>query len=389
MTAPPRRTARRLIGVVMSAAVLGVAAGAAPAGAADWTVPSGGSVLSNTSGMAGVKCVSATTCLLVGAQYGPSTALAATWVGTTFATVTPVSTTAELYGTDCGPTLCMAVGINSTGGTQIPHAESWNGSNWSSVGSATPSGSVGARLDRVSCPSASFCAAVGWYDNGTIPLPFIEHWTGTSFTLQSLTLPPNVGGAKLVSVSCASATACKAVGYIEVSGQPRKTLVTTWNGSSWAVETSANPAGASLAQLQAVSCPSATACTAVGQYSNGSNVQHALAEVWNGSTWDLQTVPDPGGGATDPTLYGLSCVSSSDCKAVGGSTSSTSHATPLAAAWSGSAWSLQSVPNPTGAADSTLLDVSCTTTCMAVGYAIYDGSLSDITGPRPTVVIGP
>ena len=385
MTAAPRRTARRLLGVVMSAAVLGATAGTAPASAA-WTVPSG-PVLSNTSGLVGVTCVTASTCLLVGAQYGDSTALSATWNGSSFTQVTPVTTTSELYGTDCGPTLCMAVGGNYTGGTQIPHAESWNGSSWSSVASATPSGSVYAQMARVSCPTASFCAAVGWYDNGTIPLPFIEHWTGTSFSLQSLTLPPNVGGAKLASVSCASATACKAVGYIEVSGQPRKTLAATWNGSSWAVETSANPANIYGSQLQGVSCPSATACTAVGHYIDATTVQRPLAEAWNGSTWDLQTVPSPGGGGTDPTLYDVSCVSSSDCEAVGGYTSATAHATPLSAGWTGSSWALQSAPNPHGSSDSTLLGVSCTTTCMAVGYALYDGSTTE-TGPRPTVLIG-
>jgi hypothetical protein len=386
MTAQLRRATRRLTGAVMSAAVLGMTAGAAPSSAA-WTVPSG-SVLPNTSGMAGVTCVTASTCLLVGVQSGlASSSLAATWDGSSFTAVTPVSTSSELYGTDCGPTLCMAVGTDHATSTPAPHAESWNGSSWSSVTAATPSGSTFAQTLKVSCPSASFCAAVGWYDNGSIPLPFIEHWTGTSFSLQTLTLPGNTVGAKLIGVSCASASACKAVGYIEVTGQPRKTLVATWNGSSWAVETSANPT-AVLAELHGVSCPSANACEAVGHYIDGSSVQHGLAEVWDGSTWDLQTVPDPGGGATDPTLNAVSCVSSTDCEAVGGYTSSTPHATPVAAAWNGSAWGLQSVPNPHGAADSTLLDVSCTTTCMAVGYALYDGS-TGITGPRPTVVFGP
>jgi hypothetical protein len=383
---PLSRKLRWPLGVVTAAAC--AVAVAAPAAQAAWTIPSG-TVLTNTSGLSGVSCVgSASACMLVGFQSGASTdGLTATWNGSSFTGVTPASSTSELYGTSCVSTLCIAVGTDSSG-TPVPHAESWNGSSWSNTTAATPSGSTYAQMLKVSCPTTSFCAAVGWYDNGSIPLPFIEHYNGTSFSLQSLTLPNTTVGAKLIGVSCASASACKAVGYIEVTGQPRKTLVATWNGTAWATETSANPSGANLAQLHGVSCTSSSACTAVGQYLDGSNVQHSLAEAFNGSSWALQTVPDPGGGATDPGLNDVSCVSSSSCEAVGGYTSSAPHATPMAAAWNGSSWTLQSVPNPSGASDSTLYGVSCPATCMAVGVALYDGSIG-ITGPRPTVALGP
>jgi hypothetical protein len=219
-------------------------------------------------------------------------------------------------------------------------------------------------------------------------LPFIEHYNGTSFSLQSLTLPNNTVGAKLIGVSCASTSACKAVGYIEVTGQPRKTLVATWNGTSWATETSANPSPANLAELHGVSCTSSSACIAAGQYLDGSNVQHSLAEAWNGSSWSLQTVPDPGGGGTDPGLNDVSCASSSSCEAVGGYTSSAPHATPMAAGWNGSSWTLQAVAIPNGAPDSTLTGVACPATCMTVGYSLYDGSIG-ISGIRPLAELGP
>ncbi len=162
----------------------------------------------------------------------------------------------------------------------------------------------------------------------------------------------------------------------------------TWDGTSWATETSANPSPANLAELHGVSCTSSSACSAVGQYLDGSNVQHSLAEAWNGSSWSLQTVPDPSGGGTDPMLNDVSCVSSSSCEAVGGYTSSAPHATPMAAGWNGSSWTLQTVPTATGAPDATLYGVSCPATCMAVGVTVFDGT-TGITGPRPIAELGP
>ncbi len=219
-TQPLTHKAHSLLGAVAATAC--ALAVAAPTAQAAWTIPAG-TPPTNTSALSGVSCVgSASACMLVGAQSGGSTSgLSATWNGSSFTGVTPASSTSELYGTSCVSTLCIAVGTDSSGSPVVPHAESWNGSGWSSTTTASPSGSIYAQMLRVSCPTTSFCAAVGWYDNGSIALPFIEHYNGTSFSLQSLTLPNNTVGAKLIGVSCASSSACKAVGYIEVTGQPR------------------------------------------------------------------------------------------------------------------------------------------------------------------------
>jgi hypothetical protein len=52
-----------------------------------------------------------------------------------------------------------------------------------------------------------------------------------------------------------------------------------------------------------VSCPSSTACEAVGSYDNSSGNLVTLAESWNGTDWTVQSTPDPTG-ATDNSLYG-------------------------------------------------------------------------------------
>ena len=70
------------------------------------------------------------------------------------------------------------------------------------------------------------------------------------------------------------------------------------------------------AELAAVSCPSQTACTAVGDYYNADGAQVALAEAWRGGSWAVQPTPDPAGAGAS-VLLGVSCTSPSACMAVG------------------------------------------------------------------------
>jgi hypothetical protein len=70
---------------------------------------------------------------------------------------------------------------------------------------------------------------------------------------------PALPSSVLIAVSCTSATACTAVG----SGNTR-VLVERWNGETWSVQPTPKPAGSSDSVLMGVSCTSATACTAVG-----------------------------------------------------------------------------------------------------------------------------
>jgi len=127
------------------------------------------------------------------------------------------------------------------------------------------------------------------------------------------------------------------------------------------------PTGGSDTSLAGVSCTSASACTAVGNFSNGATLV-TLAERWNGTKWSIQHTPNPPTSGSNILLQGVSCTSASACTAVGGSSTMTPGAT-LAERWNGTTWSIQPTPNPTGAQGSGLGGVSCAsaTTCTAVG----------------------
>src|SRR5207249_11851701 len=95
-------------------------------------------------------------------------------------------------------------------------------------------------------------------------------------------------------------------------------LIAHWDGTSWAVVSSPNTSVMHDTVLRAVTCVSASDCWAVGDYYNGtvSTPFQTLIEHWDGTSWAIVTSPDTSA-TTDNVLYGVTCVSASDCWAVG------------------------------------------------------------------------
>jgi hypothetical protein len=95
-----------------------------------------------------------------------------------------------------------------------------------------------------------------------------ESWDGTSWTV----LPtPSRGGIQsaLLGVSCASASTCTAAGFYDSSSGYARTLIESWDGTSWSRVPSPTR-GPHNNDLNGVSCASAATCTAAGYYSNSS-----------------------------------------------------------------------------------------------------------------------
>ncbi len=244
-------------------------------------------------------------------------------------------------------------------------------SGWSLQHTPNPAGATSSHLNGVSCASGSACTSVGYYDNGTTDLTLAERWNGTKWSIQKPPTPSGGTGLELTGVSCTSASACTAVGYY-YNGTTDVTLAERWNGTKWSIQKPPNPTGGTDSQLDGVTCTSGSACTAVGEYYSGT-AQVTLAERWNGTKWSLQTTPNPTG-APDSGLLGVSCTSKSACIAVG---FAYAYAT-LAERWNGTKWSLQTTPNPTDSTESQLYGVSCASAsaCSAVGYYFSDATLT-------------
>jgi hypothetical protein len=242
----------------------------------------------------------------------------------------PTAPQGNLSGVSCtSATACIAVGdYYNSAGVEVTLAEAWNGKKWE-IGEPTPNpnGATGSYLSGVSCASATACSAVGgYYPSAGIDVTLTEAWNGKKWAIEPTA---NLNGAfsSLSGVSCTSATACTAVGsYFSYSVSGVVTLVEVWNGRTWATETTPD-----AGYLNGVSCTSATACTAVG----------LGAEAWNGKTWETETTPGVG------YLNGVSCTSATACTAVGSYASRTGTGLTLAEAWNGKTWTVE-VPAPQG-----------------------------------------
>jgi hypothetical protein len=169
----------------------------------------------------------------------------------------------------------------------------------------------------------------------------------------------------LEAVSCTALSACAAVGEYN-NGSNLQTLVEMWNGTSWSIVPSPNSSSSQDNTLDAVSCSGPAACAAVGDYNNGSNLQ-TLVEMWNGTSWSI--VPSPNSGPLEANdLAGVSCSGPAACVAVGNHSNGTQSQT-LVEMWNGTSWSIVPSPNTSPAQRNFLEAVSCTgpSTCMAVG----------------------
>ncbi len=162
----------------------------------------------------------------------------------------------------------------------------------------------------VSCPTGSFCMSVGLTATGAVA----EQWHGSTWQAISPTNPPGASHAKLLAVSCVSATFCDAAGSVSEEGRQRP-LVETWNGTGWSRAGLPKPEEKTQSGLNGVSCLSPRACTVVGEsLSESTGITKPRVEMLTKATWALQTAPTP---QTWTPLTSVSCTSSIACVAVG------------------------------------------------------------------------
>ena len=334
----------------------------------------------------GVSCVAAGACEAVG-TYTPLTgngmALAESWDGAAWSIQSTPNPTGGTYSTLSGvsctsTTACTAVGLYATTGPETELAVGWDGTTWSLQATPIPGGSFQSALNGVSCVSSTNCTAVGFASFTNNDRSLVVLWNGTTWTIQP---SPNPGGTgivlQLAGVSCPAAGACTAVGWYDPHGRNGPPSTSTdltraeaGNGTSWAIKSAVNPRGLTYSALAGVSCASTSACAAVGRYVTGGGIYQTLGEMWNGAKWSRVPTPNPTGATMGSSLTGVSCTAPTACTAVGFFQSSAGVAT-LAERWTGSAWTIESTPNPAGSNGAALVGVSCSaaTSCVAVGNA--------------------
>jgi hypothetical protein len=283
----------------------------------------------------GVDCPSEIRCLAVGnyqSSEGP-TVLSEIWnEGKWNVQTTPTptgSTSSEFAGIGCNNTAeCTGVGSAMIGGVQTAVAERWKSPTWALSSVPIPEGAKSSRLDGVDCLWSNFCVAVGRYTDNTGTVKNLVMFWNEKWSLQTAAEPEGAAESTLLDVACTpTPNRCTAVGAWKNGKGERFTLAYRFNGvTTWALQSTPNPSAGTESLFQDVSCATETACTASGSSLGGGSTK-TLAEVWNGTSWSIQGTPNPSG-ATFSSLFGVSCRSTT-CMGVGWSTNGSGANTTL------------------------------------------------------------
>gem|GEM_PF-791275 len=327
--------------------------------------------------LTGISCAGPTFCSTVGSYRDPSGivhGLNLRWSGGTSWSAISLPSPGEsrwtkLFGVDCiSPSACVAVGeYADEAGHRQGLVLNGTGGAWTLGRAPEPAKTDEWSLRSIACLSGTGCMAIGDHlDNWATRRVIVANWSGATWAVDSSAEPSGASSGELRDVFCFASASCVAVGKATVSGAAGPFSATGYPGD-WTIASTPKPAGASATELVDVHCSSATGCTAVGNYTS-SGVKKSLAMEWNGTAWSIASVPSPAG-ATASELTGVACVSAISCTAVGDYTLSGVKKT-LAMSWNGSAWSVVATPAPGGSTvPSELQAVSCTATnfCMATG----------------------
>lgn len=287
-----------------------------------------------------------------------------------------------LFDVSCEPntSVCTSVGKSTSSLVDSPVALRWNGTAWSEQTAAKKSGATHTRLLGVDCPSETRCLAVGNHQSSEGPAVLSELWNEGKWSVQTTPTPAEATSSELTAIGCNNTAECTAVGSAVVGGV-KKAIAMEWNSPTWTLQTVPIPEGATSSQLDGVDCNWSNFCVAVGRYTTSGGSIKSLVLFWNGS-WAIQSVTDPVG-AAQSTLLDVSCTHTPNrCTAVGGWKNSSLEQFTLAYRFNGvSTWTLQSTPNPSGSIASVLQEVSCPseTSCTAAGSWVSGGGGSNQT----------
>ena len=223
---------------------------------------------------------------------------------------------------------------------------------------------------------ASSCIAVGVGPNGTL----VESWDGN--TRRWFRVHRRRDGSSLASVSCTSAAQCEAVGSYLVRHRPESGSL--WQNRGWIrwsnhSESQSGPGPWHRIPWRVVSHRVELRCS---RLLRGIRQTPGRVLGWEHLVRRSQPHPTARDGAE---LFGVSCLKSKDCVAVGGYYPGTHSEKTLVESWNGSSWSITPSPSPEGTDNAVnpipeLDGVSCTksTACVAVGHYLNSSKVKTL-----------
>ena len=272
------------------------------------TTDSGGSwrtvaVPSSAKELVQVSCDQAGHCVAVS---GDSEALLSSDTGRSWVTAT---LPAGLSGDDAycsSGSHCLvtgSVGVNRGAAARTDNG----GTSWKVTRLGDNSGSI----DALSCPTPTYCVATRQDDSTSLPAPLAS--TGFAVTTNGgatfAEVAPPDGVVSLNGVACATPGSCFAVGGVQGRTRGGVVLHSADHGVSWQLEDTV----ATVGNLAAIDCPSASTCVAVGEDDNwGPGTPTIVSTTDGGAKWTSTAV-----GNSISLFRHLACPSAFACVAAG------------------------------------------------------------------------
>jgi hypothetical protein len=221
----------------------------------------------------------------------------------------------------------------------------WNGTAWSSV--PHPHFSTNHVLQGVDAPASNDAWAVGsrWVTTGGVRT-VIQHWDGLRWTLDRSPNPNRSGINQLHAVRAVPSDPQRvwAVGSYDnpATAYGDLTLILRRSGGRWSRVPSPNVTADNHLEAVDASGPNDAWAVGWGSTSQFGGTAIAIVQHWNGSTWELASIPQP----SPVMLFGVRAVAPNDVWAVGHTYIGGPHWIPLILHWDGSSWSRATIPVP-------------------------------------------
>jgi hypothetical protein len=179
----------------------------------------------------------------------------------------------------------------------------------------------------LSCGSPGNCTAGGYYETSepSLAVPYLEDQVNG--TWQAVEPVPGVPVAKIweggmvISLSCPAAGSCTAGGLFNTYDRDQQAMVVSQDGGSWG-DGQAVPGSSALNQgrvaiTEAVSCASPGNCAAGGLYTGTAHSVRAFIASEDNGTWDKAEEVPGTYGRGDPEIDAIACPAAGACTAVG------------------------------------------------------------------------
>jgi hypothetical protein len=373
-------------------------------------LPRGGKI----AGLGGIVCTSASACVADG-DYGTKptqlfglllTKSGSRWTGVKapLPSGAAASPNVELGGIVCPAAKTCIVGGSYLSSAAKSHYEpvllTGYGSSWKPFRAPLPTGASaqpagGLSLGMNACPTSTTCIGTGFYtDSSGRQQAMLLTGHGTSWRAIKVPLPAGASPdpyTTIAGLTCASPSRCVATGIYNATSGLQQGFLLTGSGTTWqATKAPVPPGTTSGSLLSAVTCPTRTACVAVGAYNADSGKPRGLIVTGSGTAWHAAGAPLPPGAKNGLVLDSVACPSATKCVATG--TDGLGSEAGLVTGY-GSKWTTVSSPLPAGAdasiADKFLYQVACPTASACVTFGQYadkagNGHIMMVTGSGST-----